>query len=168
MFRYQCHTCGGYHEGMPSFGWEYPMQYLAVPEGERPTRIRLTSDTCVIDNQWFFVRGCLEIPVHDHAEPLVYGVWVSLSEKSFATYQDAYDVHGRERYGPFFGWLTAVPPPFPDALLKSMLHLRPVPTRPYIELEPTDHPLAVAQKEGISAAKVQEIAERLLHGDQTA
>jgi hypothetical protein len=98
----------------------------------------------------------------------VYGVWVSLSEKSFATFRDTYELEGREQQAPFFGWLTAVPPPFPEALLKTMVHLRPVPNRPYIELEPTDHPLAVAQKEGISPARVQEIAERLLHGDPTA
>ncbi len=33
-----------------------------------------------------------------------------------------------------------------------------------IELEPTDHPLAVEQRVGITLARVQEIAETLLHG----
>ena len=32
-----------------------------------------------------------------------------------------------------------------------------------IELEPTDHPLAVEQREGITLARVIEFAERVLH-----
>jgi hypothetical protein len=97
-----------------------------------------------------------------------WSTWVSLSAQSFTTDRDTYEAEGREQQEPFFGWLTAVPPPFPDALLNTTVYLRPVPTRPCIDLELTDHPLAIAQKEGISPAKVQEIAERLLHGDPTA
>jgi hypothetical protein len=42
--------------------------------------------------------------------------------------------------------------------------------RPYIELEPTDHPLAVEQRNGISVDRVAEIYayyERLQNGAQT-
>jgi hypothetical protein len=34
-------------------------------------------------------------------------------------------------------------------------------TRPHIELEPTDHPLAVEQRRGITVARVIEIAEAM-------
>jgi hypothetical protein len=37
------------------------------------------------------------------------------------------------------------------------------PPRPLVELEPTDHPLAVEQRTGITLGRVQEIAETLLH-----
>jgi hypothetical protein len=139
------------------------MEYEELPEEERSRRAKLTSDTCIIDDQWFFVRGCIEIPVHGQTDPFVYSVWVSLSETSFRIFSDNYQTEGREKEGPLFGWLTAVPPPYPSDLLKTMVHLRPVPTRPYIELEPTDHRLALDQRNGISAARVQEIAEGLLH-----
>ena len=36
-------------------------------------------------------------------------------------------------------------------------------TRPYIELEPTDHPLAVAQREGISVERVAELFAAMTH-----
>jgi hypothetical protein len=39
----------------------------------------------------------------------------------------------------------------------------PVGQRPLVELEPTDHPLAVEQREGITIARVQEFAELLQH-----
>jgi hypothetical protein len=162
-FGFHCRTCGEYHEDMPSFGWEHPMEYERIAEEERPARADLTSDMCIIDDQWFLVRGCIEIPVHGQTDPFVYGVWVSLSEKSFQIYYDTYQAEGREREGPFFGWLTAVPLPYPNELLKTRVHLRPLPTRPYIELEATDHPLAVDQRNGISTTRLQEIVERLLH-----
>lgn len=37
------------------------------------------------------------------------------------------------------------------------------PPRPLVELEPTDHPLAVERRTGITLGRVQEIAETLLH-----
>ena len=46
------------------------------------------------------------------------------------------------------------------------MHTRPVGVRPYIELEATDHPLAVEQREGITWERVQEIAEIVLHGQE--
>jgi len=32
----------------------------------------------VIDEQHFFIRGCLEVPVSDGPGPFVWGVWCSL------------------------------------------------------------------------------------------
>lgn len=163
-FRFECATCGETHEGIPSFGWDFPAQYLAIPELERDRRVVLSDDTCVIDDAWFFVRGCLEIPVAGHTEPLNYGVWLSLSEESFARYSDVFDDVDRDTRSRFFGWLCTAIPGYPDTqLLKTTVHLRTWPTRPYVELEPTDHPLAVEQREGISPWRVQQIVERNLH-----
>ena len=55
----------------------------------------LTSDTCVIDDEHLFVRGCLEIPVHGSDDPFVWGVWVSLSEPNFFRFQELLDVEFR-------------------------------------------------------------------------
>lgn len=64
-----------------------------------------------------------------------------------------------------FGWLATRLPYEPDTInLKTMVYIRRVGIRPYIELEPTDHPLAVEQRRGITIGRVQEIAEMILHG----
>ena len=47
--------------------------------------------------------------------------------------------------------------------LKANVHTRSVGQRPYVELQPTDHPLSVEQQKGITIERVQEIAEALLH-----
>ncbi len=44
-----------------------------------------------------------------------------------------------------------------------MVHLWDDGIRPYIELEPTDHPLAVEQRTGITVERVQQIFEAMTH-----
>lgn len=48
--------------------------------------------------------------------------------------------------------------------LKTALHTQPVEQRPLIELEPTDHFLAVEQRTGNTMARVQQIVEAAFHG----
>ena len=118
----------------------------------------LDSNTCVVDQQYFFVRGCLDIPVHGETEAFSWGVWVSLSKDRFADFQACFDAPKRSHIGPFFGWLSAELPLYPSTEnLKTRVHLRDDGIRPYIELEPTNHPLAVEQRNGISVDRVAEI-----------
>ncbi|WP_313622718.1 DUF2199 domain-containing protein [Achromobacter sp.] len=48
--------------------------------------------------------------------------------------------------------------------MKTHVHLRDDGIRPYIELEPTSHPLAVEQRNGITIDRVAEIYALLVHG----
>jgi len=164
-FEFRCQTCGEIHAGAPGFGAFAPLSYYAIPEAERASRCDLGSDHCVIDRAHFFVRGCLEIPVHGADEPLVWGVWVSLSEHSFGAWLKVFDEEHRSHVGPFFGWLNASLKPYPETInLKTQVHLRDHGRRPWIELEPTNHPLALEQRNGISVDRVAEIYATMMHG----
>ncbi len=165
MFRFKCTCCAEWHEGMPSFGAEAPLAYHWIPVAERHDRCLLGSDTCVIDRKQFYVLGCLEIPVRGEAEPFSWGVWVSLSENSFDQFTACFDAPRRSQIGPFFGWLSAELPLYPSTEnLKTRAHLRDHGVRPFIELEPTDHPLAVEQRTGISVERIAEIFAHYEHG----
>ena len=77
---------------------------------------------------------------------------------------ELWDAPGRESEPPFFGWLcTRLPGYLDTATLKAHLHTRPLGERPFIELEPTEHPLAVEQRSGISLVRAREIGDSLLH-----
>ena len=157
-----CAGCGERHEGLPyDVGFDAPN----IATGDLP-RATLTPDTCILDEHRF-VRGVLQIPIVGGPGPLNYGVWVTLSEKSFAEFI----AHGRLTRcyldGPYFGWLWSAIGQWPDTMrLKTNVRPQPPPLRPLIELQPTDHPLAVAQREGISIARHREIALAVLHGPQ--
>lgn len=162
---FQCATCGQYHDQLPmEYGANAPAMYGEIPDDERSSRCDLTNDLCVIDDEFFFIRGCLEIPLLDSEAPFSWGVWVSLSQQSFRRSCAKWDQKGRESEPPFFGWLSTSLTMYPETVnLKTLVHTRPVGERPYIELEPTDHPLAVEQRSGITMDRVRKIAEALLH-----
>ncbi len=76
-----------------------------------------------------------------------------------------WDEEGRENEPPYFGWLSVeLPYPVSTLNLKTLVHTRPVGFRPLVEVEPTDHPLATEQRNGITLARVQEIAGEMMHG----
>jgi hypothetical protein len=164
MFRFKCATCDAWHEGMPTFGYSAPLYYYGIPSKERAERCVLESDICVVDQEHFFVRGCIEIPVHGETQPFSWGAWISLSRRNFDQFVACFDLAERSHIGPFFGWLSAELPLYPRTEnLKTRIHLRNDGIRPYIELEPTDHPLALEQRNGISVARVAEIYAHFEH-----
>ena len=162
---FKCSQCDEIHEGLPlSFGADAPAAYYAIPEHQRAERAILSSDQCIIDDTHYFVRACLDIPIHGGTDVFRWGVWVSLSEQSFERMTELWETKGREFELPYFGWLCTPLPIYPETTnLKTQVHTRPLGERPSIELEPTDHPLAVEQRTGISPARAREIAETLLH-----
>jgi hypothetical protein len=159
-----CRCCGQEFNTLPlSFAPLLPDPWLAVPEMERGARGELSSDLCVIDGKEFLVRVCLEIPILGRDDPFVWGVWVSVSEASFDSIVELWDIDIRQHERPFFGWLCTEISIYPQTFgLKTNVHLRNGGNRPFIELEPTDHPLAIEQRTGISIERIEEIASALL------
>ena len=80
----------------------------------------------------------------------------ALNKENFETYLANED---SSKIGPFFGWLcTQIAYYNQDMLLlKTRAHFRGHGLRPYIELEPTDHPVAIDQRQGLSLDKAWEI-----------
>jgi hypothetical protein len=146
------------HDSIPALVADRPAQYWDVPLDKRENDVSLTSDSCVIADRFFFIRGCLDVPIIGADERFSWGVWVSLKEENFFIWQENYEITKRSHIGPFFGWLPTQVPGYPETLnLKTMAHLRDNGIRPCIELEKTDHPLAIEQRDGITQDRVQEI-----------
>lgn len=163
-FSYTCRTCGEVHEGMPALSADAPLYFYSVPPAERDTRCDLTTDTCIVDDEFYFLRGNIEIPVLGRDEKFTWGVWVSISFDNFKLLMNHWDDEGRTDLEPFFGWLSADLRCYPDTEnLRALAHLQVPPWRPNIVLEPTDHPLAVEQRNGISEVRLAEIYSVYFH-----
>ncbi|EEF60684.1 DUF2199 domain-containing protein [Pedosphaera parvula] len=149
--------------GFPTcFGFDDPSHYFDIAPKDRPKRVTLGSDQCIVDDKSFFVLGCLDIPLLDTTEVFRWMIWVSLSEKTFKRMSELWHTSGRESESPYFGWLSTSLPCYPETLnLKTHVHTQPVGTRPSIELEPTDHPLAIDQRSGISLARAHELSQQI-------
>jgi hypothetical protein len=163
---WRCRICGVEHTEVPlCFGIEAPWRAL-VPESEFDQRVDLTPDQCVVDEQQFFSRGHILVPIHDYPEPLAFSVWSSLSERSFLHISERWEEPERASDPPYFGWLCT-----PIAAYLSTIHLKlSVQSRspgltPLFTLEPTENPLALDQHNGISVERWHELAHQLLQHD---
>ena len=74
-----------------------------------------------------------------------------------------WDAKIREHEPPHFGLLSNDIPIYPRTfLLKCTLRLQNGGRRPAIELAPTDHPLAVEQRNSIAQKRIKEIASKVM------
>lgn len=160
----RCPTCQTEHDDLPlCFGIDAPWPAY-VHERDFKRRVELTDDQCVIDGEHFFIRGHIEIPIHDYPDTLAFSVWSSLSEQSFRHMTDRWDDPDRDTDPPYFGWLCSPISVYPDTIhLKVSVQSRAPGFTPLFTLEPTDHPLAIDQHNGISADRWHTIAHQILH-----
>jgi hypothetical protein len=109
------------------------------------------------------VRALIRLPIVGTHTAFEWGVWVSLSEENIERTAELWETPGREVEPPMFGWLSSDLPGYePSTIeLKTMVHTQPVGLRPLVEVEPTDHPLAVEQREGITTERVREFSALL-------
>ena len=164
--RWTCSQCGQEHEGLPH-DWAFPSP--TYWDGGRDDEDFLGDDLC----RWtdddgqpgYFIRGILTIPVVDDGDELRYGVWSSLSERSFKRIVDLWDDPARIEEAPYFGWLSNSLPGYPKTLgLPLNVVTRKLDLRPEFLLDPgSDHPLAREQREGINSDRVRKIAELNMH-----
>jgi hypothetical protein len=160
-----CTRCSQRHDGMPlAYTAAAPAYWRPEFEGE-PGSV-LGDEQCIINDEHFFVRGRIILPVLDAEEDFEWGVWVSLSEPNYERMSEIWHEPSRVNEPPYFGWLSTELLVYePSTLnLKTNLHTMEVGLRPVVELEPTDHPLSIEQHTGITLARVQAISERVLHG----
>jgi len=158
--------CDEWHEGLPlAYGPDAPIYWYGLSPEERTTRFELNEDTAILDGEHYFIRGRIEIPIREFDDPFVWVAWSSLSRDDFAKLSEVWLSPDRERLPPMFGWLSSELEGYPSTVnLKVNVHQRAPGARPVIEVEPTDHPLAVEQRAGMSWERVQELAELILHG----
>jgi len=160
---FYCPDCKEEHEGLPDLGADAPDPYLELTDEERKERADYSLDQCVIDDEdgeaHYFIRAVVEIPIKGQDDHFGVGVWVTQSEKNFERYTD-----GEEDMEPTFGWLATRLGFYEENTfsLKTRVHFRGDGMRPSIELEPTDHPFAVHQREGITLEEAWKIVHRYM------
>ena len=104
--KYTCSCCGKVHEEWPALVYISPTNYDGLSEEEKQAMGELDTDFCVInhpDQVDKFIRCTLTQKIIDHCEDLEYGLWVSLSDKSYQDYSDNFGNENHETT--YFGWL---------------------------------------------------------------
>jgi len=150
---YTCSTCGKQHEDWPAIAFDKPS--MSDEDSEKITE--LTSDFCVIehkDQTDRYIRAVLFQKVNDHCEDLQYGVWVSLSEKSFNDYKTNF--HNDEHEAVYFGYLCNSLAGYESTLsLHTNVELSKGGQRPQVIPHQADHPFVKDYYNGISVEEVE-------------
>ena len=163
--RWRCSVCGEEHEGLPlDRAYDSPTYW----DGPRNRDDWLTQDLCTwtddAGERAYFIRGVLHVPVPELDDSLRYGVWTSLSEKSFERVLELWDEPARMEEEPYFGWLMNSLPNYPETLrLPSDVVTADLELRPNILLHDGDHPLVREQRVGITLERLLEIVGPGLH-----
>ncbi|MBL8159995.1 DUF2199 domain-containing protein [Candidatus Saccharibacteria bacterium] len=155
-----CSHCGQLIQGqLPALAFAAPAAWN--DNDEHKYGYSLGSDFCTIDNQYFFIRVVLRIPIIDSEDSLEWGVWVSLSEKNFKRYGKVYGTDAELEEEPYFGWLANELPTYPDcSRIETYAHLRGGGLRPMLELNHDNlHPLCQDQHNGVSLGRAHELAQ---------
>lgn len=167
-FEFRCNCCGEIHRGSPSFAYAKPAAYFSVPENERETSIRIDSDTCVIEDEEYYIRAVLEIPIVGVDEPFMWGVWVSQSRESFERYMATYDDDQSEDGS--FGWLAVAMPGYdltepgePFEQIACDVRWSVPGARPTLAPHEIDHPIYHDFINGISWDRAIELALKMMH-----
>ena len=159
-----CSCCGKQFDSLPlDRAFAAPAYWSSIPEAERAERGKLSADFCTVDEH-FFIRGCLEVPILGTDEKFVWGSWVSQSAASFERAMELFDREPDPEEEARFGWFSNDIGLYePTTLgLKTNVRFRSRTLRPLIELQPSDHPLAIEQSNGITFERVQEIITAIM------
>lgn len=166
--KYICSCCGKEHEGWPAITYSSPSNYRGLTQEEKQQLAELTSDFCIIkhpDQTDRFIRCILTQKVIDHCESLEYGLWVSLSEKSFEDYSKNFDNENHQ--ATYFGWLSNDLPGYKfDESIPTTVYTRTGNERPeIIPHESFDHPFVHDYYNGITKTEAERRINNALNNE---
>ena len=114
---YNCSVCGENHSEWPALTFYSPASYNELTKDEKNSIGILDSDFCTIkyeDQIDRFIRVVLKQNVNNSDQNLNYGLWVSLSEKSYSDYMENFNNDNHEEQ--YFGWLNSRIPEYENTM----------------------------------------------------
>jgi hypothetical protein len=165
LIKHTCSNCGKEHTEWPALGYYSPANYHNLSEEDKQKIGTLTNDFCTIthpDQTDKFIRCTLTQKVIDHCQDLEYGLWVSLSDKSFQDYSDNYNNENHETK--YFGWLSNDLPDYNfEESIPTTVFTRTGNQRPEIvPHEDFDHPFVTDYYNGITKEEAERRIQEML------
>ncbi|UTX50335.1 DUF2199 domain-containing protein [Chryseobacterium sp. MA9] len=165
MTRYICQCCGEEKEDWPAIAYNAPCFYYNLSK-EELKNAELSSDLCVVkeeEDTYKFIRTVLVQEVTDDCRDLDYGIWVSLSEKSFCEYVENYD--NKDFEAEYFGWLSTDLPDyeFEESVPTTVVVNNSI-GRPFVYPHQSyDHPFVHDFYNGIAKEEAEKRINRVLN-----
>ena len=158
-----CSVCGEHHDQrLLDIRLGLPHVIHLLDADARTHRAWLADDFAVLDDERFFVRGLLELPIPGLDDRFAYGSWVEVSMPDFQELMRHW--HDDEQFDPVECTVANELEPYRDTLgLHAMLRATAPDRLPAIELAAAAHDLVDAQRRGISVGRSDELAAAVHH-----
>jgi hypothetical protein len=162
-----CSCCGQVLEGLPpamAFAAPDNWTYLDVAQKNEQN---IDSDFCLIksaDGNEHYIRCVLPFEIAGTGEAFEFGVWMSVSEASWHIYREGFDTRNYQSEG-CFGYLSNRIAGFSDTInLPADVYFGKNNQRPRVQLHESEHPLVLAQINGLQLSAVENLASRMHRG----
>ena len=163
--QFKCSTCGKVHEELASIGFKTPFHYDILSDKEKSEIAEISDDFCIIkhpDQTDRFIRTVLNLKTENPSEELIYGVWVSVSEKSFNEYKSNYNTQTEEKI--YFGIICNEISDYEESTIG--LHVNVITRlddlRPEITPHKSNHKLVSDWENGITLHEAYSRIEKIL------
>jgi hypothetical protein len=158
-----CSVCGERHdERLLDIRLGLPHVIHLLDADARSRRAWLADDFAVLDDERFFVRGLLELPIPELDGRFAYGSWVEVSMPDFQELMRHW--HDEEQFGAVECTVANELEPYRETLgLDATLRATALDKLPAIELADAPHELVHDQQHGISLDRSDELAAVVLH-----
>jgi len=158
-----CSVCGEHHdERLLDIRLGLPQDIHVLGDAARARRAWLADDFAVLDDERFFVRGLLELPIPGLDDRFAYGTWVEVSMADFQELLRHW--HDEEQFAAVGCMLANELEPYRNTSgLQATLRATAPDRLPVVELADAEHELVHAQRAGISVHRSDELAAVVLH-----
>jgi hypothetical protein len=158
-----CSVCGEHHdERLLDIRLGLPHDIHVLDDDARARRAWLADDFAVLDDERFFVRGLLELPIPGLDDRFAYGTWLEVSMADFQELMRRW--HDEEQFAAVECTLANELEPYRATVgLRATLRATAPDRLPAVELAAAAHELVRAQRAGITVDRSDELAAAVLH-----
>jgi hypothetical protein len=162
--RYRCPSCTDKHDGFPALAYAMPDVIFAMPVAERDARAVVSGDLCILDDDRYFIRCVMTVPVLGCDDTIEYGPWVEVDGRDFGRYAVHFNGGGHPAWLAAEGCLAnAFPASSQTTLgLSCMIRAAQDPSqRPRVEILDHMHALQGEQLNGVALPRALAIVSQM-------
>jgi hypothetical protein len=162
--RHRCPTCTDRHDGFPALAYAMPDVIFALSAAERDARAVVSSDLCILDDERYFIRCVMTVPVMECDDTIEYGPWVEVDGSDFARYAVYRNGGGHPAWVAAEGFLANAFPASAHTTLGLNCMVRVAfdqSKRPGVEILDDTHVLQAEQLNGVPLPRALELVGQM-------
>ncbi len=164
--KFSCDVCNQEHDLPLSMAFALPDFVNKLLPWDRESRVKMSEDWCIVDEKFFYLRSCLEVPIESVEKPFTWGVWVTIGLNDFDQTMEMWEDPERADEPEYVGTIANTMPSYNETRnVRVLIRTRKPGERPLVLIDDANHQLHKDQATSMPRQKVIELAKFVLHGN---